>query len=145
MLKKSVFKVKMSTDLRKLQVFYRLFWLFILCHRVRFQNLSCTFGHLLNWAIASLKTHHSSVLYLWTSLGSRGLESALEWMNRDCLSEFFSSACQYLTIQTKTKQKQHKGISREWDFLRNLVLGLSYLAVPLVAVRCMDFTSLCVL
>lgn len=106
LLEKCVFKVKMSTDLWKLQAFYRLFWLFILCHRIRFQHLLCTFGHLLNWAIASLKTHHSSVLYLWTSLGSRGLESALEWMNGDCLSEFLSSACQYLTIQNKTKTTQ---------------------------------------
>lgn len=47
---------------------------FPLGSRVRFQHLFFPFPQLLSWATASLKTHHSSALYLGGPLGSRGLE-----------------------------------------------------------------------
>lgn len=67
------------------------------------------------------------------------------WVNEWRLSFRISLFSMPVFNNSKQNKNNTKGISREWDFLRNLVLGLSYLAVPSVAVCCMDFTSLCLL
>lgn len=91
-LRKSVLRVKELRFLTIACILWGFMLNFPLCHQVRFQQLFFTLPQLLSWAAASLKTHDSTLpfIYLGGPLDSGGLDSALEW-TQGYFSRFLSS------------------------------------------------------